>query len=56
MLLEDATNINFFVGMAINPAHQNPELPIHFSIKMRLVDELADCLKRMGKKIKVTYF
>lgn len=56
MLLEDATDINFFVGMAVNPAHQNPKLPINFSIKMRLVDQLADCLRRMGKKIKVSYF
>jgi len=55
-LFEEATDINFFVGMAVNPAHQNPSLPINFSIKMRLVDQLADCLKRMGKKIKVSYF
>lgn len=56
MLFEDATDINFFVGMAVNPAHQNPKLPINFSIKMRLVDQLADCLRKMGKKIKVSYF
>jgi hypothetical protein len=55
-LFEDATDINFFVGMAVNPAHQNPNLPINFSIKMRLVDQLAECLRRMGKKIKVSYF
>jgi len=56
MLFEEATDINFFVGMAVNPAHQNPKLPINFSIKMRLVDQLADCLRNMGKKIKVSYF
>lgn len=56
LLFEEATDINFFVGKAVNPAHQNPSLPINFSIKMRLVDELADCLKRMGKQIKVSYF
>lgn len=56
MLFEEATDINFFVGRAVNPAHQNPNLPINFNIKMRLVDELADCLKRMGKQIKVSYF
>ncbi len=56
MLFEDATDINFFVGRAVNPAHQNPDLPINFSIKMRLVDELAECLKKMGKRIKVSYF
>ena len=56
LLFEEATDINFFVGRAVNPAHQNPNLPINFSIKMRLVDELAQCLKKMGKRIKVSYF
>ena len=56
MLFEEATDINFFVGRAINPAHQNPELPINFSIKMNLVKELSDCLRKMEKKVKVSYF
>ena len=56
LLFEEATDINFFVGRAVNPAHQNPNLPINFNIKMRLVDELATCLTKMGKKIKVSYF
>ena len=56
LLFEEATDINFYVGRAINPAHQNPNLPINFSIKMQLVSELSDCLRRMGKRIKVSYF
>ena len=56
LLFEEATDNNFYVGRAINPAHQNPDLPINFSIKMNLVDELSACLKRMGKRIKVSYF
>lgn len=56
LLFEEATDINFYVGRAINPAHQNPDLPINFSIKMNLVDELSACLKKMGKRIKVSYF
>lgn len=56
LLFEEATDINFYVGRAINPAHQNPDLPITFSIKIRLIDELAECLKKMGKTIKVSYF
>lgn len=56
MLFEEATDINFFVGKAVNPAHQNTELPINFTIKMQLVAELAECLRAMGKKIKVSYF
>ena len=56
LLFEDATDINFYVGRAVNPAHQNPDLPITFSIKMNLVKELSDCLQKMGKRIKVSYF
>ena len=53
---EEATDINFFVGRAVNPAHQNPDLPINFNIKMNLVEELCKCLKSMGKRVKVSYF
>ncbi len=56
LLFEEATDINFYVGRAINPAHQNPDLPINFSIKMNLVEELSKSLKQMGKRIKVSYF
>lgn len=56
MLFEEATDINFYVGRAVNPAHQNPDLPINFNIKMNLVEELSACLKQMGKHIKVSYF
>ena len=41
MLFEQATDIRFYVGRAVNPAHQNPDLPINFNIKMRLVEELS---------------
>lgn len=56
LLFEEATDINFYVGKAINPAHQNPDLPINFGIKIQLITELADSLKQMGKQIKVSYF
>lgn len=56
LLFEEATDINFYVGRAVNPAHQNPDLPINFNIKMNLVEELSACLKQMGKHIKVSYF
>ncbi|HCF83442.1 MAG TPA: serine/threonine protein phosphatase, partial [Ruminococcaceae bacterium] len=56
LLFEEATDINFYVGRAVNPAHQNPDLPINFNIKMNLVKELSKCLKLMGKRIKVSYF
>ncbi len=56
LLFEEATDINFYVGRAVNPAHQNPDLPINFNIKMNLVEELSKFLRQMGKRIKVSYF
>ena len=56
LLFQEATDINFYVGRAMNPAHQNPNLPINFNIKMRIVDQLAEALKKMGKTINVSYF
>ena len=56
LLFEEATDINFYGGRAVNPAHQNPDLPINFNIKMNLVEELSACLRQMGKRIKVSYF
>ncbi len=53
-LLEEATDINFFVGGAINQAHQDEQ--INFKIKMQLIDELAKVLKSLGKNVKVSYF
>ena len=56
ILFEEATDINFYVGKAINPAHQNPDLPINFNIKMNLVQVLSESLIKMGKRIKISYF
>jgi hypothetical protein len=56
LLFEGATDINFFVGRAVNPAHQADSLSIGFSIKMKLTEELAACLKSMGKQVKIIYF
>jgi hypothetical protein len=56
LLFDEATDINFYVGRAVNPAHQNPDMPISFTIKMRLVEDLAVCLKAMGKRIKISHF
>ena len=56
MLFEEATDVNFFVGRAVNPAHQNPDLPIGFNIKMQLVEGVAKDLTEMGKRVAVTYY
>ena len=56
LLFEEATDIDFYIGRAMNSAHQNPDLPINFNIKMRLIDELATCLTSMGKRIHLKYY
>lgn len=50
MLLEDATDIHFFVGQAVNPSHQSPQLHIDFSLKMSMIEKLEGLLRDMGKR------
>jgi hypothetical protein len=51
LLFEEATDINFYAGRTVNPAH-----PAGFNIKTRIVEEPSLCLKQMGKRIKVSCF
>jgi hypothetical protein len=49
----DADHIHFFVGHAVNPAHQNPELPNQLGIRMLVVQEIGEELRRRGKEVSV---
>lgn len=55
VLIEDCTHLNLFVGKAVNPAHQNPNLPIDLSIKLKLIDEMVDLMRSLGKEVNLTY-
>ena len=55
MLFETATDVNLFIGKAVNPAHQNNK-ELSISLKMKLIDELCEVLRSMDKTVKVTYF
>ncbi|RCX09628.1 stage II sporulation protein E [Anaerobacterium chartisolvens] len=56
ILLNESTNISFYVGRAMNPAHQNPEFPLALSIKLKLVEEMAECLQSVGKQVEIEYY
>ena len=55
VLAEKCTSVKFIVGRALNPAHQNPDMPISLSIKLRLVKDISNCLRRMGKPTTIRY-
>ena len=56
ILIEDCTNLNMFVGQAMNAAHQNVGLPFDLSIRMRLVDKIRTECEKMGKTVTVKYY
>lgn len=56
LLFEKATDIHIFVGTAINPAHQNPDLAVSFNLKLDIVNTLKSALEKMGKNVSLSVF
>lgn len=56
LLLEGCTRLRLFIGSAINPAHQNPNLPSDLSIKRKLIEELADIARGLGRQVEEYYY
>ena len=56
LIIEECTDLNIFVGTAMNVAHQNSNLPFELSVRMNLVDQLKDVAEKMGKKVNVKYY
>ncbi|MGI6130589.1 MAG: SpoIIE family protein phosphatase [Bacillota bacterium] len=55
-VLLDADHVEFLVGKAVNPAHQNPNLPISITLKEQVMQDIARILSESGKEVKTTYF
>lgn len=53
LLFEQATEVNLFIGNAVNESHQDEEMGIGFRRKMEIVNELTDCLTQMGKTVRL---
>jgi len=52
-LFLNVDHVHFIVGMAVNPAHQNPNLPSHLGMKLAVVREIADALGKRGIEVTV---
>ena len=56
MLIEECTELNLFVGTAINEAHQESDLTFDLSLRMNLVEQLKSVVEKMGKTVTVKYY
>lgn len=53
LLIETATDVNIYFGMAANQAHEGTEFD--FQTKLSLIRQLEDCLLRMKKNVKISF-
>ena len=51
--LTEADEVHFIVGQAVNPAHQNPELPHQLGLRLNVVREVAGELKKRGLEVTI---
>lgn len=56
LIIEECTELNLFVGTAMNEAHQNTDLTFDLSMRMNLVDQLKTTVEKMGKHVTVKYY
>ena len=56
LIIEECTELNLFVGTAMNEAHQNTDLTFDLSVRMNLVEQLKTVAEKMGKHVTVKYY
>jgi len=52
-LLLHVDHVHFIVGLSVNPAHQNPNLPSHLRMKLAVIREIAEELRNRGAEVTV---
>ena len=56
LLIEECTELNLFVGTAVNAAHKETALNFDLSMRQNLVEQLVRAAEAMGKTVKVMYY
>lgn len=56
LVIEDCTELNLFVGTAVNEAHAESELNFDLSMRQNLVDQLITTSEKMGRTVTVKYY
>lgn len=56
LLIEECTELNLFVGMAVNEAHKETELNFELSMRQNLVEQLVKTMEAMEKRVTVKYY
>jgi len=56
LLIEECTELNLFVGTAVNDAHRESELNFDLSMRQNLVEQLVSTAEKMGRRVKVSYY
>jgi hypothetical protein len=49
----DVDHVHFIVGLSVNPAHQNPDLPGQLGMKLATVRSIAEQLRNRGKEVTI---
>ncbi|MFW6180922.1 MAG: hypothetical protein ACOC8N_04170, partial [Spirochaetota bacterium] len=52
-LMLGVDHVHFVVGQAVNPAHQNPDLPNQLGIRLKVVEDIAEALRERGKEVTI---
>ena len=56
MLIEECTELNLFVGTAVNQAHLESDLNFDLSMRQNLVEQLIAAAEKMGRNVTVKYY
>ena len=56
ILLEECTELNFFVGKANNQANYDNNQLFDISVRRNLVVQIRDAMEHLGKQVNITYY